>query len=148
AERLGEAIVVHAERPSDVDREAVDVVSREAGVGERGLERLGRQPHGSLARRPREAAGADADDRGMVSDHVPPASALSRSRSFTFCTLPVAVTGSSARLAKRKTWGTLKAASRSRQNARSVSAETSRPSFRTTTAARTSSRRRSGTPTT
>src|SRR2546428_296586 len=142
AERLGKAIVVESERPADVDDETIHLVAADAAVGERALERLRSEPHGRVGRPLREAAGADADDGGAVADrhHV------SKSRSFTFCTLPVAVTGSSARLAKRKTCGTLKAASRSRQKARSVSADTSRPSFSTTTAARISSRRGSGTP--
>src|SRR5262249_56884462 len=111
SERLCEAVVVHPEWPADVDDEAVHLVAIDTAVGERALERLGGQAHGRVGRRPREAAGADADDGRAIADggrHV------RRSRSFTFCTLPVAVTGRSARLAQRKKRGSLKPARRPR----------------------------------
>src|SRR5262249_29385199 len=120
---LGEPIVIDAERPSDVDDHAVDLILADPGVLERGLERLNREPHRTLGSLDDEPARSDADESGPIAKaghrDGGASETASMDASLTFCTLPVAVSGSSSRFMKRKCCGTLNAASRARQYARS-----------------------------
>ena len=65
---LGDAVVVDAERPAHVDREAVDVRAREPGVVERGLQRLRTELELAVGQEAPVLALADAGDRGPVAD--------------------------------------------------------------------------------
>jgi hypothetical protein len=76
--RLRDTVVVDAERPAHVDREAVDVRAREPGVVERGLQRLRTELELAVGQEAPVLALADAGDRGLVA-HREGGHALSRS---------------------------------------------------------------------
>ena len=109
AEGLGDLVVVDAERPADVDGEAVDVAPLEPGVVERHLERARRERELALGQMAAEGAGADADDCRLVAQRLRHHfwSASKNSTRRDFCSLPVVVSGRSPAPTKRYSRGTL-----------------------------------------
>ena len=62
---FGEAVVVDAERRSEMDREAIDVFARKPGVIERLLERGRRECELAVRQAAAERAAPDPHDRGV-----------------------------------------------------------------------------------
>ena len=109
AEGLGDLVVVDAERPADMDGEAVDVAPLEASVRERRLEGLGGERELALGQVTAKPAGANADDRRLVAQHLRhyAGSVSKNSTRRAFWSLPVVVRGSEPALTKRYSRGTL-----------------------------------------
>ena len=109
AERLGDLVVVDAERPADMDGKAVDIAPPEPCVFERRLECDGGERKLALGQVTAEGAGADADDRRLVAQRLghQASSAAKNSARRAFCSLPVVVSGKSPAATKRNSRGTL-----------------------------------------
>ena len=109
AEGLGHLVVVDAERPADMDGEAVDVAPLEACVLERRFERLGGERKLALEQVAAEGAGANADDRRLVAQGLRhyAGSVSKNSTRRAFWSLPVVVSGREPALTKRYSRGTL-----------------------------------------
>ena len=67
-EDLGDTVVVDAERPAHVDREAVDILAAEPGIIERRLEGDKAELKLAFLKAPAELAEANAGDGGLVAD--------------------------------------------------------------------------------